>query len=178
MNLYLRLIWLLIRMPFMGRSAHPLDETSLDMRVLPNDLDLNMHMNNGRYLTIMDLGRLHLTYCNRLLGRCLKRGWLPVLGSAKIHFIKSLNIFEKYQLKTKVIYWDEKWIYLEQDFMKQGEVCATALVKALFTSKKGKITSQQVIDLMDEPVEKPTIPKHLERWIVAEKRDENNSNLS
>ena len=25
------------------------------LRVLPNDLDINGHMNNGRYLTIVDL---------------------------------------------------------------------------------------------------------------------------
>ena len=30
------------------------------MRVWPNDLDTNAHMNNGRYLTLMDLGRFDL----------------------------------------------------------------------------------------------------------------------
>ena len=30
------------------------------MRVLPNDLDLLWHMNNGRYLSLMDQGRVDL----------------------------------------------------------------------------------------------------------------------
>lgn len=172
MNLYLRLIWLLLRLPFMKRPAHPLDAMQLDMRVWPNDLDLNMHMNNGRYLTIMDLGRLHLTFVNGLLGACLKRGWLPVLGSAKIHYLKPLNVFQKFKLESKVIYWDEKWIYMEQNFFKADVLCATALLKALFVGKEGKIPSQQLIDLIGREIVCPPAPETLKRWIECEKRDE------
>ena len=32
--------------------------SSLAFRVSPGDIDVNRHMNNGRYLTIMDLGRI------------------------------------------------------------------------------------------------------------------------
>ena len=43
------------------------------MRVWPNDLDTNAHMNNGRYLTLMDLGRFDLmTQCG-LVGTVLKK---------------------------------------------------------------------------------------------------------
>ena len=38
----------------------PLAESVLSFRVMPSDLDVNLHMNNGRYLSFMDLGRLHL----------------------------------------------------------------------------------------------------------------------
>lgn len=172
MNLYLRLFWLLIRLPFMKKVSDPLAKTTLTMRVLPNDLDFNMHMNNGRYLTIMDLGRFHLTYLNGILMPCLKRKWLPVLGSAKIHFIKPLNIFDQYQLDSRVIYWDHKWIYLEQNFYKKDQLCATALLKALFVGKDGKIHTDDILALLKVPVEKPAIPEPLARWILAEKKEE------
>ena len=32
-----------------------LEEDRLRMHVLPNDIDINMHMNNARYLNLMDL---------------------------------------------------------------------------------------------------------------------------
>ena len=38
----------------------PLDESVIHARVLPTDLDLNLHLNNGRALTLMDLGRVDL----------------------------------------------------------------------------------------------------------------------
>ena len=59
MNLYLRLFILLIRALFKPRMA-TLDTSVLHFHVLPNDLDLHRHMNNGRYLSIMDLGRADL----------------------------------------------------------------------------------------------------------------------
>ena len=54
MNLYLRLILLLFRIQGLPRRGL-FDASRVSFRVLPNDCDLNFHMNNGRYLTFMDL---------------------------------------------------------------------------------------------------------------------------
>jgi acyl-ACP thioesterase len=54
MNLYLRLLWTLLRAPFKPRIVLG-DTIELKLRVWPNDLDVNGHMNNGRYMTITDL---------------------------------------------------------------------------------------------------------------------------
>ena len=55
MNLILRMIKVLVAALF-GQRLGVLDSSILTFRVWPNDLDINLHMNNGRYLTIMDLG--------------------------------------------------------------------------------------------------------------------------
>src|SRR5215468_9328009 len=44
-----------------------LDEDRLDMRVWPNYIDLNLHMNNASYLGLMDFGRMHLLARVRVL---------------------------------------------------------------------------------------------------------------
>ena len=41
-------------------SLGVLEEDRLRMHVLPMDIDLNLHMNNARYLSIMDYARTHL----------------------------------------------------------------------------------------------------------------------
>ena len=56
MNLILRMVRVLLMARRRARVG-ALDETSLTFRVWPNDVDVLMHMNNGRYLTLMDLGR-------------------------------------------------------------------------------------------------------------------------
>jgi len=58
-NLYLRLLRLLLLLPFVRRRSL-LDAGRIAFRVWPNDCDINLHLNNGRYLTFMDLGRLQL----------------------------------------------------------------------------------------------------------------------
>src|SRR6185503_3961101 len=51
-------VWIL---SFFGPKYSDLKhESNLSLRVWPNDLDLNIHVNNGRYLTLMDLGRMDL----------------------------------------------------------------------------------------------------------------------
>lgn len=169
MNLYFRLIWLLLRFPWMPKQTDVLKASTLMMRVMPNDLDLNFHVNNGRFLTIMDLGRLHLAAITGILMPALKRGWLPVLGSAKIHFIRPLNMFDQFKMISQVIYWDEKWLYFEQKIFKQEELCAVALFKALFTSKQGKITPDQLLQLVPNPPSQPSIPDIVKHWQDAEK---------
>lgn len=57
MNLALRLLIVIIGTAFRPRLA-PDSISRIRGCVLPNDLDLNFHMNNGRYLTVLDLGRI------------------------------------------------------------------------------------------------------------------------
>jgi hypothetical protein len=67
MNLWLRLFWLALALLWRRKLDPRHDVSRLTFRVLPTDLDLNGHMNNGRYLTIMDLGG-SITCCARGCG--------------------------------------------------------------------------------------------------------------
>ena len=49
-----------------------LDQDALQMRVWPNDIDFNFHMNNARYLSLMDFGRMHLLARVRVLEHILR----------------------------------------------------------------------------------------------------------
>lgn len=55
--------WLrLIRVAFTLIAAPRVDlltTTKVSLRVWPNDLDVNLHVNNGRYLALADIGRMH-----------------------------------------------------------------------------------------------------------------------
>ena len=76
MNLYLRLLWLLWHMRGMATRGL-FDESRLNFRVLPNDLDINGHMNNGRYLTLIDLMLVEYFVRIGFAAVMLKRGWRP-----------------------------------------------------------------------------------------------------
>jgi len=56
MTLWFRLIWLVLTARLRGK-VQLFDISVLRLRVLPNDLDFNGHVNNGRYFTLADLGR-------------------------------------------------------------------------------------------------------------------------
>ncbi len=167
MNLLLRLITTLLGARRRSRLG-PLDESVISLRVLPTDLDANMHMNNGRYLSIMDLGRFDLTVRNGLLGATLRRGWRPVVGSVVIRFRRSLDPFQRYELRTRAVCWDEKWIYLEQRFEREGELAAIGLVKALFLGKSGPVATRDVLATVGFTGDSPPTPDTIDLWRRSE----------
>lgn len=175
MNLYLRLLCVLIAAGFKAAIGDILEMSSLRFRVWPNDLDFNMHMNNGRYLTVMDLGRLDLVMRTGLLKAMLKRGCLPVLAAAHIRYRLPLMPFQIYRLETQVVCWDEKWVYLEQRFIlcdgpKKGAVAAIAVVKGSFWNSKNKETvpTAVLLALLGIQDSSPAMPDHIKEWQKAE----------
>lgn len=121
------------------------DTSSITFRVLPHDIDINMHMNNGKYLSVMDFGRTHLLTRVGLLSLAMKNRWQPLIGSADIEFLKSIMLFERYTLKTKMLGWDKKWFYLEQRFEKDNTICAVGRVKGLLRGKNGNIKPEDIL---------------------------------
>lgn len=167
MNLYFRLFALAIKLLF-SKKHNPLAPATCHFRVWPTDLDLNMHVNNGRYLTLMDLGRTDLMCKAGLFKTAFKKKWMPVLGKATIQYIRSLRCFQKFSITTQVVYWDEKWIYLEQKFYLQDKVVASAFVQALFLQKRNKITPQEVMASFDQQLTKPLPPAAILPWLDEE----------
>ena len=120
-------------------------EGRVTLRCWPNDLDTNLHMNNGRYLTIMDLGRLDLILRTGLLPVMRSRKWYPVIATARIGFRRSINVFDRFDLTTRVIGWDEKWLYIEHRMERGDKVMAQAFVKGLFLGPDGKVPMAELI---------------------------------
>src|SRR5690606_32733351 len=86
MNLLFRLLKTLLRFFLLPSRIGILDESIVRFRVWPNDLDTNLHMNNGRYLTLMDLGRLDLLLRNGSVTFVIRNTWYPVLAGSLIRF--------------------------------------------------------------------------------------------
>lgn len=176
MNLFFRLLTICISYVFDRSRIGPLDISRLKFTVWPFDLDANVHMNNGRYLSIMDLGRLDLIVRMGIMKTVLKNKWMPVLSAATIRYRISLTPFQKFKLESRVIWWDEKWFYMEQRFIisggqKDGAVAAIAFVKGSFYCKRLKTTvpTSELITLMGVTNDDtPAQPAYIASWQTAE----------
>jgi acyl-CoA thioesterase FadM len=167
MNLILRMIKVLVAALF-GQPLGILDSSVLTFRVWPNDLDINLHMNNGRYLTIMDLGRIDLLIRWGLGGVMVKRRWMPVVGAATIQFRRSLSPFQRFRLHTRVLCWDEKWVFVEQRIESlDGRVAATAIVKGLVRGPTGLVAPATVLSALGLNLPSPPVPIAVSAWIAG-----------
>lgn len=141
MNLWFRLIWVLIAARFRRALALPQDASILRFRVWPFDLDPAIHMNNGRYLTLMDLGRLDIVVRSGLWRAVLKNGWTPVASTVTIRFSRELPPFQSFRLETRIACWDDKLVVMEQTFLidggaRDGQIAARALFKGGIYDRK------------------------------------------
>lgn len=101
-----------------------------------------------------------------LLGPLLRKRWYPVLGSAHIHFRRSLQLNDRFELKTKVVHWDEKWVFLEQRFERGGELIALAKVKSLLRHKNQNVAPVAMFEVLGVSPPHPNCPEdiaHLEK---------------
>jgi acyl-CoA thioesterase FadM len=159
-----RLFFAILKSRFRRRLGI-LDDCVIAMRVWPNDLDLNMHMNSGRYLSMMDIGRVEILARTRLLRRVLKRGWRPMVGATFIRYRKSLLPFERFTVRSRIVCWDEKWIYFEHSMERRGEIAAHAYVRGLMRGREGNVKPRELLALAgSEGMPSPPMPQAIERW--------------
>lgn len=169
MNLLFRLLKTLLFWIVFPARRGILDESVVRFRVWPNDLDTNLHMNNGRYMTLMDLGRLDLLLRNGAIRHVLAQKWYPVLASCHIRFRRPLNLFQRFEIRTRIVTWDEKWIYLEQRILRNGDMALHAYLKGVFVARAGgSIPVTRLLELMGIRQAPPETPAGLAAWKEAE----------
>lgn len=165
MKLWLRIIYQALS--WRSRGKLKINEVSRrTFRVWPSDLDVYNHMNNGVYLTIMDLARYDQGLRTGLWQKWRKLGWYPVVVNATISFRKSLEPWQKFDIETKVLGWDDISYFIEQRFVRNGEIYARAIMRGRFLKRpRGILTPQEVMSIDGGwPGEPLVLPDWVVRW--------------
>ena len=169
MNLYLRLLLTIIK-ALRAPKVLPGETVELELRVWPNDLDLNGHMNNGRYLTIVDLALATVFIRSGFPRLCFRSGWRPMGGGSVAYFRRALTVFQRFTLRFSLVAWDEYWNYFRFEFVREGELCATGFVKGAAASRKGGLVrNAEIYGALGYHDASPAIPADLQAWIDADR---------
>lgn len=165
MNLWFRTLLTVL----FARFKAPLgvmEEGRMRLRVWPTDLDIAVHVNNGRYLSIADLGRWEMLLRTGFWPKMRARGWHPVVGTSKVWHRRSLMPFQTFDLTTRILGWDEKWTYIEHRFEGTGKKADTVycriVVKTLFLHGREKVPTQTLIETMGFDGQSPALEDGLE----------------
>jgi acyl-CoA thioesterase FadM len=134
----------------------------------PWDLDLWMELNNGRTLTLYDLGRLPLgrrTGVERVLKE--KRWGLTVAGST-IRYRRRVTVFAKLTMHTRCVGWDKRFLYMEQSMWRGEECTSHALIRSAVVGKAGIVPPSELAVALGVGAESPGLPPWVQAWIEAE----------
>ena len=177
MNLWLRLLRVLITARFRQKLTLPADVSVLHFRVWPHDLDLSAHMNNGRYLTLMDLGRTDIMLQSGLWRALWNNGWTPIASAITIRFRRELLLLQKIRLETRLVCWDPTLVVIEQTFYleggsRDGQVAARALFKGGLYDRRAKafVPITRLMQSIGVMAESPLAPPDVEAFLHAGER--------
>ena len=167
MNLYLRLLMTLLR-AWRAPRLSPGDTLERRLRVLPNDLDINGHMNNGRYLTIIDLMLVEYFVRTGFAATMLRQGWRPMSGGSLISYRRGLNPFDVYTLRFRLDATDQQWNYMRFEFVKGDKVCAAGYMKGAAVGRGGLVSNLESYAAMGLVPPAHELPSPVRDWIAAE----------
>jgi acyl-CoA thioesterase FadM len=167
MNLYLRLLITLLR-AWRAPRLTPGDSLERTLRVLPNDLDVNGHMNNGRYLTIIDLMLVEYFVRTGFAAAMLRRGWRPMSGGSFITYRRALKPLRAYTLRFRLDACDAHWNYMRFEFVCDGRVSAAGYVKGTAVGSNGLVpNAESYASIGSQPLQN-VLPAAVRNWLAAE----------
>lgn len=161
---FLRAAMVLLRASFQPPVWDITAEQVMQGRVAPRDIDM-CHMNNARYLRECDFARFSLYMRNGVFKAVRALGGSMVVGATTIRYRRALCIGEGFELRSRVVTWDDKAFYLEQRFQstKDGVVCAVMYCK---NSVTGTSPDKIMQHLCKRKVEVPEFPEDLQHWVT------------
>jgi acyl-CoA thioesterase FadM len=147
-----------------------LDTHEAHVRVLPWDLDPWRELNNGRTLTLFDLGRVPMSLRLGFDTVARAKGWGITVAGASTRYRRRVTLFTRLRLTARVVGWDARFLYTEQAMWRGEECTAHMLVRSAFTSRQGIVPPAEVLGALGQPVESPALPDWITAWIEADVR--------
>ena len=163
MNLWFRLSKLLLSRPW-RRQVSPDSTIVTTMRVWPFDLDINRHVTNGRYFSMADIARMDFLFRSGGYKVALEHKALPIVGDNWGKFRKELKPFQKFEIHTRMLGWDEKWIFVQHDFKRQGRILGSVIMRGVFRAGRDILKPSAFVEGMGLPEQSPELPHWVAQW--------------
>lgn len=134
----------------------------------PWDLDPWIELNNGRTLTLYDLGRIPLASRTGLIGILREKQWGITVAGNSVRYRRRIKAFQRFTMISRVIGWDARFVYMEQSMWSRGECCNHMLVRSAVTGARGIVPPAEVMAALGGDPESPALPDWVQAWIKAD----------
>ena len=157
---------------FVHRNAAPLAIGAVHVShhvCWPWDIDLWKELNNGRTLTLYDLGRIPMARRSGLIDVLRRKGWGLTIAGTVVRYRRRVRMFDRVEMRSRVVCWDARFIYLEQSMWRADGDCAShAVFRAAVTNRSGIVAPDEVMAVMAHAQPSPPMPDWITRWTETE----------
>lgn len=121
-------------------------ETTL--RCMPWDIDVYLELNNGRVLTLYDIGRTDLATRVGLVDALKQHRWGLVVAGSTVRYRKRIRMWDKITIKSQLAGVDDRWFYVRQSMWVNGEPCNSVLLRTGVTKRGRTLTTDTVCEAL------------------------------
>ncbi|MDJ1008245.1 MAG: acyl-CoA thioesterase [Paracoccaceae bacterium] len=137
-------------------------------RAWPWDTDMYGEINNGRILTLMELGRWGLAVESGLLQAMRQRRAGFAVAGVSVRYRRRVPLFARYRIETRPLGWDARFFYIDQSMWMDEVAANQALIRAAIVSRDGTIPPADIAADLGHDEPSPELPPWVGNWISAE----------
>ena len=106
---------------------------------------------------------------------------MPVVAGISVRYMAQLKLWESYSVTSRVVGWDEKWLYIEQSMLRydfylfsfvshinfrehKNPLAARAILRTTFLRKGKTVPPSELFALVGEKVEDTNMPDWVKRF--------------
>lgn len=134
----------------------------------PWDLDPWAELNNGRTLTLFDLGRLPLGLRTGLHKHLVAQGWGLTVAGSTVRYRRRVTAFSRLTSYSRCLGWDGRFLYIEQSMWRGDDCTSHVLIRSAIVSKAGIVPPVELAKASAIPPDSPVLPDWVKAWIAAE----------
>ncbi|MCB2128385.1 MAG: acyl-CoA thioesterase [Rhodobacteraceae bacterium] len=134
----------------------------------PWDIDFWMELNNGRTLTLFDLGRVPMAIRTGLAGALRRNGWGLTVAGSSVRYRRRVRMFDRIEMRSRCVGWDARFLYIEQSMWRGGECANHMILRAAMTSPAGIVPTADVLAALGSHDPSPALPDFVAAWIAAD----------
>lgn len=151
-----------------GPTLEPAQVSRVRLTTLPTDIDVLRHMNNGRYLSLFDVGRWDLLVRTGMADVLRSNGWYAVVSAETITFRKSLRLWQRFDIESRLLGHDDRALYMEHRAVVGGEMYARAIVRARILKRSGgTVSHEELFAAFGQPEGVPDVEPWVHEWASA-----------
>lgn len=140
------------------------DTDSTTMRVWPIDIDVFMELNNGRTLTLYDLGRFALSQRIGLIPLLRQKKWAFTVAGSFVRYRHRVTMFQRVEIRTRVLGPDGRFVLMEQAMYRRDTCCSHGLFRVAVVGPDGVVPPSEVLIALGQ---NPDIPQTAPEWATS-----------
>lgn len=137
-------------------------------RCRPWDLDMFFEMNNGRVLTLYDLGRFDFAIRSGLFKTLVKKKWGLVVAGSSVRYRQRIKLFDKVTIHTQVAGFEGRWIYVTQSMWVKKRPVSSVILRTGVTGNGKPILMDELLKEINLSNWKIELPNWVKSWIASE----------